>query len=136
MKYKFLCLVFFAGIIYTNAFAQPVLKGGQKAIGGNDLDELSGMYLTKDGGLIVGGTSRSNISGEKTQNSRGSQDYWIVKLDSMGKIQWDKTIGGSDGDGLSSLQQTSDGGYILGGTSYLNISGEKTENRRGELITG
>jgi hypothetical protein len=58
-------------------------------------------------------------------------DYWVVKLDSKGNIQFDKTIGGNDTDNLTSLQQTSDGGYILGGGSFSNISGEKTENSKG-----
>ena len=36
---------------------------------------------------MLGGSSSSNKSGEKTQNSRGSSDYWIVKLDSLRNIQ-------------------------------------------------
>jgi len=131
VKYKFTTLLFLAGIVYTNAFAQPTIKA-QKTIGGNTEDMFTSMYLTKDGGLIAGGYSGSNKSGEKTENSRGGSDYWVVKLDRLGKIQWDKTIGGNSSDELSSLQQTSDGGYILGGGSSSDISGEKTENSRGD----
>jgi hypothetical protein len=43
-------------------------------------------------------------------------------------VLWDNTIGGNADDRLNSLQQTSDGGYILAGTSWSNISGDKTEN--------
>jgi hypothetical protein len=39
---------------------------------------------------------------------------WIVKTDSLGNIQWQNTIGGSDHDDLIFLEQTTDGGYILG----------------------
>ena len=46
-------------------------------------------------------------------------------------IQWQNTIGGSDWDYLYSIQQTSDGGYVLGGYSSSNISGDKTENSQG-----
>ncbi len=116
--------------LIANTFAQPVIKA-QKDLGGRDFDFFASMALTKDGGRIVGGTSRSNISGNKTENSRGIGDYWIVKLDSANKIQFDKTIGGSDNDGLTALQQTSDGGYILGGGSTSNASGEKTQNSKG-----
>ncbi|TKK65547.1 hypothetical protein FC093_19715 [Ilyomonas limi] len=122
-------LLFTTAFITTVALAQPRIKH-QGVIGGNEDDQFSSMYLTKDGGLIVNGTSNSNISDQKTQNSRGNGDYWIVKLDSAGNIQWDKTIGGTDYDGLTDLQQTSDGGYILGGLSYSNKSGDKTENRK------
>jgi hypothetical protein len=65
----------------------------------------------------------------RTENSFGMDwDYWIVKIDSIGSIQWQNTIGGSDYDYLRSIQQTSDGGFILGGYSASNISGDKTEN--------
>ena len=102
-----------------------------KTIGGNDIDILTALQQTNDGGYILGGYSFSNISGEKTQNSKGSSDYWIVKLDSKGNIEWDKTIGGKSFDDLFALQQTRDSGYILGGFSFSNKSGSKTENSRG-----
>lgn len=131
MNYKHCSLLLLAGITYIAAFAQPRIKD-QGVIGGKADDLFSCMYLTKDGGLIAGGFSSSNISGEKTEDSRGTSDYWIVKLDSNHKIQWDKTIGGSSGDNLQAVQQTTDGGYILGGLSNSSISGEKTENSRGD----
>src|SRR6185295_16949964 len=45
-----------------------------------------------------------------------------------GNIQWQNTIGGNYVDHLRSIQQTTDGGYIVGGHSQSNISGDKTEN--------
>jgi hypothetical protein len=56
------------------------------------------MCLTKDSGVVLGGSSYSDISGEKTQNNRGQLDYWVVKLNSLNQIQWNKTIGGNGGD--------------------------------------
>ncbi|OGF68017.1 MAG: hypothetical protein A2Y62_20470 [Candidatus Fischerbacteria bacterium RBG_13_37_8] len=46
--------------------------------------------------------------------------FWIVKLDSSGNISWQKTTGGSGYDWAHSIQETSDGGYIVAGytTSY------------------
>lgn len=102
-----------------------------KTIGGNDNEFCSGVELTNDGGVILSGFSISNISGEKTENIRGGFDYWIVKLDNEGNIQWDKTIGGNDGDFGRGIKQTSDGGYVISGISNSNMSGEKTENGRG-----
>ena len=134
MKQKFL-LVLFAGIISVNALAQPQLRG-QKAIGGNDLDQFSSMDLTKDGGLIVGGYSFSDKSFQKTENNKGlagTGDYWVVKLNSNHKIQWDKTIGGNIDDRLTCVRQTSDGGYILGGFSNSDRSGDKTQESRGDF---
>src|SRR5436190_16653214 len=99
MKHKLLSMLLACGL-FTTAFAQPVIKA-QKDFGGNNLDFFTCMALTKDGGRIVGGYSRSNISGQKTDSSRGGFDYWVVKLDSANKIEFDKTIGGSKDDILT-----------------------------------
>ncbi|MFO0485220.1 MAG: hypothetical protein ACK51A_06115, partial [Sphingobacteriia bacterium] len=105
-----------------------------KTLGGSGVDGLTSLQQTNDGGYILGGGSSSaaDISGGKSENSRGERDYWVVKLDANGSIQWDKTMGGSGEDYLSTLQQTADGGYILGGASYSNtdIAGGKSENSR------
>jgi hypothetical protein len=53
---------------------------------------------TTDGGYILGGVFNSNISGDKSENCNGSYDYWIVKIDSNGIIQWQNTIGGNSND--------------------------------------
>lgn len=103
----------------------------QRTIGGASSDYLTMVIQTKDGGYLIGGSSSSDISGEKTENSRGDYDYWIVKLNNAGAIQWQKTFGGSGDDELTALQQTKDGGYILGGFSSSRISGDKTVDNKG-----
>lgn len=103
----------------------------QKTIGGANTDFLYSMAATSDAGCVLGGFSNSDISGDKTENSKGGYDFWIVKVDTNGNIEWDKTIGGAEGDILNSMIQTSDNGYLLGGESSSNISGDKTENSQG-----
>jgi gliding motility-associated-like protein len=105
----------------------------QKTIGGNSIDHLTSAKETTDGGYILGGSSSSGISGEKTQNSRGNDDYWVVKLDENRNIIWDKTYGGTGVDRLTSIIQTTDGGYLIGGSSDSDISAEKTDNSRGNI---
>ncbi len=109
----------------------PLPKQWDKRFGGTDVDPLYSLQQTTDGGYILGGYSVSGIGGDKTEDSRGYWDYWIVKTDANGVKQWDKRFGGSDYDQLNSLQQTTDGGYILGGWSYSGIGGDKTEDSRG-----
>ncbi len=104
----------------------------QKTIGGDKDDLPNAIIVTDDGGCIIGGYSESNISGEKTENSKGASDYWIVKVDASGTIEWDKTIGGSKNEILRSLIQTSDNGFLLTGRSWSDISGDKTESSQGE----
>jgi hypothetical protein len=103
----------------------------QNTIGGDTTDELHSVIQTTDGGYLLGGWSESNISSDKSENSNGMKDYWIVKIDSTGNILWQNTIGGNSVDELSSIIQTNDGGYLLGGMSYSNISGDKTEDTNG-----
>ncbi len=103
----------------------------QNTIGGTSFDILYAVRQTADNGYIVGGKSKSNISGDKTENSQGDDDYWVVKTDSVGDIEWENTIGGSSLDVLFSVEQTTDGGYMLGGLSHSNLSGDKLENNIG-----
>jgi len=102
-------------------------KQWDKDFGGIDADNLYSIQQTKDGGFIFGGYSWSGISGDKTQPNQGSWDYWIVKTDSLGNKQWDKDFGGSIDDWFTTIQQTSDNGYIFGGHSQSGISGDKTQ---------
>lgn len=127
-----LMLLLLLSCFYTLSFAQaPVVKQWDKTFGGSGDDELHSLQQTSDGGYILGGTSPSNINGDKTENSKGSNDYWVVKIDANGKKKWDRTFGGNANDVLYSVKQTSDRGYILGGNSYSRISGDKTENKNG-----
>lgn len=105
----------------------------EKRFGGTDADWLYALQQTKDGGYILGGGSYSGMNGDKTQTSRGGEDYWIIKIDSLGNYQWDKRFGGTGTDDLQSLSQTRDGGYILGGLSSSGVSGDKTQPSWGGL---
>ncbi len=89
----------------------------QKNFGGNGNDLLKSIQITIDGGFIMAGTSNSMRSGQKAEDSFGQEDFWIIKLNAMGDEEWQKTIGGSGSDNLTSINQTKDGGYIIGGTS-------------------
>lgn len=111
--------------------AQNPTPQWNRAFGGSTTDFPYTLQATADGGFIVGGYSDSGRSGEKTQPSQGGSDYWVVKLDAAGGKQWDKTYGGSSSDILRSLQQTADGGYILGGYTYSPASGDVSEPSRG-----
>ncbi|NML65443.1 hypothetical protein HHL22_09525 [Hymenobacter sp. RP-2-7] len=101
-------------------------KQWDQTLGGTGVDCLQDLQPTADGGCIVGGTSTSGKSGDKTQVSQGLIDYWIVKLDAQGTTQWEHSFGGTGNDILWSLQATADGGYLLAGTSNSPVSGDKT----------
>jgi len=87
----------------------------QHTLGGSNLDAASSIQRTSDGGYILAGVTQSN-NGDVSGN-HGGNDFWVVKLDADGVIQWQKTLGGSDSDLARSVQQTTDGGYVLTGSS-------------------
>lgn len=89
---------------------------------------MSALDLANDGGFVIVGNSQSSVSGDKSENNIGIIDYWIVKTDSIGTMQWQNTIGGTKEDQSHKIVATKDGGYIIAGESDLfPISGDKTE---------
>ena len=103
----------------------------QNALEGYGDDRLHGIQQTADGGYIVGGTTDSPMGGDKSEDVFGEEDYWVVKLDASGNIEWDNNIGGVSEDEQFSIIQTIDGGYFLGGFSTSPVSGDKTESAWG-----
>jgi hypothetical protein len=97
----------------------------QKTLGGSDDDQAKDIQQTIDGGYIVTGHSRSD-DGDLTFNN-GSWDVWVIKLDNNGNVTWQKTLGGSNEDASWSIQQTTDGGYIIAGQTSSN-DGDLTGN--------
>jgi predicted secreted protein len=90
---------------YAIAYSPP--SSWANTYGGTEDEDAFWVQQTSDRGFIVGGTTASfGVSG---------QDFWIVKLNSDGKIQWQRAYGGGGNDALFSGQQTSDGGYIAAG---------------------
>jgi hypothetical protein len=95
-----------------------------KCLGGSLYDEANSVQQTADGGYIVAGDTNST-DGDVSGN-HGARDAWVVKLDNIGNIQWQKCLGGSMNDFAFSVQQTADGGYIVAGDTNStdgNVSG-------------
>ncbi|REC62304.1 T9SS C-terminal target domain-containing protein [Chryseobacterium pennae] len=124
----------------------------QLILGGRGLDEVEKMIPTKDGGALLGIYSRSSevrgsgsgIGNSETKPSTerpaastaisqmpkassnfGEGDYWIVKLDKNGKVEWEKNFGGEGDDHIRTLALTSTG-FIIGGESRSERSGNKS----------
>ncbi len=87
----------------------------QKCLGGSENDYAHAIRQTADGGYIVAGATWSN-DGDVSGNNGGT-DFWVVKLDAFGSIVWQKCLGGSQDEIAYDVQQTTDGGYIVVGTT-------------------
>jgi hypothetical protein len=83
-----------------------------KTYGSENLDKAHSAVQTSDGGYALAGFTYSFDA--------GGYDFWLVKTDSLGNEEWNKTFGGENREEASSVIQTSDGGYALAGytTSY------------------
>jgi len=81
-----------------------------QTFGGSGGDHAKSVQQTADGGYILAGCTQSYGAGN-------SGDAWLVKTDATGVEQWSQTFGGSRYDAAESVQQTTDGGYILAGYS-------------------
>ncbi|MEX1001795.1 MAG: T9SS type A sorting domain-containing protein [Crocinitomicaceae bacterium] len=101
-----------------------------KAYGGSQSEEPGGMVIDENGDLIISGHSNSNTSGTKTEDSYGSEDYWLVKADSSGTPIWDRCYGGDDFDADCNVL-TSQNSYYISGVSLSGVSGLKTEPNYG-----
>ena len=109
----------------------PLVKQWDKRFGGSNYDYLNALLQTYDGGFLLGGITYSISSGDVSQPSQGGADFWVVKTDSVGSKVWDKRFGGNGGDVLYSLELTVDGGYILGGTTWSDSSGDVSQPKKG-----
>ena len=88
-----------------------------RSFGGEFNDEARSLVLTSDGGYALGGFSWSD--------SAGLSDFWLVKTDGEGRLEWQRTFGGVARDAAHSLAQTSDDGYVLAGWSESFSRGDR-----------
>jgi hypothetical protein len=101
----------FSASYYSDAFLVKIDTNGNiiwaKTYRGTYWDKAYSVQQTSDGGYIV--------AGETNSFGAGYDDIFLIKTDASGNLQWAKTYGGTDDDKAYSVQQTSDGGYIVAG---------------------
>jgi uncharacterized delta-60 repeat protein len=89
----------------------------QKVYGGTEWEEARSIRQTSDNGYIIAGFTETY--------GAGASDFWIVKLDENGNYSWDHTYGGAKSDEAFSIQETSDNGYVVCGTTETGENGDK-----------
>lgn len=116
-----LCFLF----INYGLIGQPEIEW-EKNFGGTASDAAYSVRQTIDGGYVIAGCSKSgNLD---VGGNNGDCDYWIIKIDESGNLEWEKNYGGSGVDIANSIEQTLDGGFIVAGTSTSN-DGDVGENK-------
>jgi uncharacterized delta-60 repeat protein len=91
-------------LLRTNANGDSLWS---RTFGGSSEERCYSIQQTTDGGYILGGYTESY--------GAGGSDFWLVRTNANGDSLWSRTFGGTDNDRCGSVQQTTDGGYILGG---------------------
>lgn len=122
----------FLFFLLDNIFAQAPSIEWQKSYGGTKLETASCIIQTNDSGYIMTGATLSNNGDVSGNHGTDYGDVWVVKIDSIGKIQWQKCLGGSGEEYVYSIKQTKDGGYILAGGSMYSYNGDVSGNH-GEM---
>lgn len=103
----------------------------QQLYGGNSSETMQCITQTSDGGYIMSGNTSSSANGNVSGTNKGSNDIWIVKMNANGAISWQQLYGGSGLETCQMVLQTSDGGYIVGGTSASSANGNVTGTNNG-----
>lgn len=131
------------GITKISATGEKLWDKTYKGIGNpyseQTYDRLVKVINAQDGGYILAGYSSSLKGADKSESPKNADaprnytltDYWIIKIDTQGNKVWDKTIGGKEPESLSNIIETTDGGYLISGLSYSQISGDKTKDSDG-----
>src|ERR1044072_4857177 len=123
---KAFCYIIFSLLIYVpGAFSQAPAIQWQRTFGGTQFDQVESVIQTFDGGFAAAGVATSN-NGNVTGN-HGFGDYWIIKMNALGTLLWQKAYGVSADEGAFSIAQTSDSGFVVAGSS-TSANGNVTLN--------
>ncbi|HNJ90106.1 MAG TPA: putative metal-binding motif-containing protein, partial [Chitinophagales bacterium] len=113
--------------LYIIKLTDTGIKEWEKTYGGIDSESGLDIHQTSDSGYIIGGEATSNGGDVTGHHGEFYDDYWIVKLDSLGNLQWEKCLGGTNQESGAFISQTIDSGYIISGASTSN-DGDVTDH--------
>ncbi len=123
-----------AGVTYSNDIDVSSNHGGadfwlvkinqfgliewEQTYGGTGDDIANSIVATADSGFIIAG--RTNSTNGDVSQSFGANDMWVVKIDSIGNIEWESSFGGSGNDAANSIIQSFSGDYVVTGYNNSN----------------
>ena len=117
MKYNYFSkdLLLIIALLLCSYFLVAQSIEWEKTYGGFQSEIPYSVDQTIDEGFIIAGRTRSDDG--DVNNNYGQTDYWVIKIDASGDLEWEKNYGGSSFDIGRSIKQTLDEGYIVAGNS-------------------
>jgi PKD repeat protein len=120
----------------TDLWVVKLLENGviewERLLGGFAAEYGDSIQQTADGGyVLLGQTGSLSGSGDIVGTYHGEFDLWVVNLSAVGEIRWQTLLGGDTTEHGISLQQTTDGGYILAGDTTSSANGDVVETSHG-----
>lgn len=99
------------GVVWNRRFGGSLMDGYNKAV------------VNPDGSFMLAGTSNSRDL--QSPDFFGASDLWLSKINANGTHAWSRNYGGNLKEQLNALVATSDGGYVLGATTFSAMAGSK-----------
>ncbi|MBK7850765.1 MAG: T9SS type A sorting domain-containing protein [Bacteroidetes bacterium] len=121
-------ILLFYGIMLLNVnyvLPQAPVIQWQRSYGGSSFEGMESIIQTIDNGFIACGITESS-DGDVTGHYN-AEDVWVIKIDSIGQLEWQKCLGGTGPDGAYSIIQLINGDYVITGTSW-STNGDVTGN--------
>jgi hypothetical protein len=98
----------------------------RRYFGGTNNDRAHSVVQADDGGFVMAGFSESDDF--DISETKGSYDFWVVKISATGQMVWEKSFGGSGIEIAQDIAKTPDGAYVVTGHTFSTDS-DVSKNR-------
>jgi hypothetical protein len=136
---KFLT-IYFSFLFFSTAYCQnnDLILSWQRAYGGERNEIAYAGVETTDGGfMIVGSTNSKNsfdVKESRGFDANGGNDFWVIKTNASGAIEWSKTFGGTKDDIATSIAKTLNNEYVIIGTTQSTDGDANLNGVNGGLL--
>lgn len=103
----------------------------RKFFGGTNNDRSFGVVNAHDGGYVLAGSSESDDF--DISQPKGSYDFWVVKVDKNGSLEWESSFGGTGIDQAQDILATPDGGYVIVGNTFSSDTQVANNNGQSDV---
>ncbi|MGB5820077.1 MAG: hypothetical protein WBG90_11390 [Saonia sp.] len=103
----------------------------RRFFGGTNNDRAYGVVQSNDGGFVIAGSSESEDF--DISSTKGSYDFWVVKVSKNGDLIWEKSFGGSGIDRCFGVARTNDNGYVITGNTFSTDTDVSKNNGESDM---